>query len=64
MLNQDYCDIDNPFAEKPPSVHPVIMGSLMDEDEKNDDREDNDDFEMFKKDFGRLLENKNRISEV
>lgn len=37
MLNEDYSDADNPFDGGPSTIHPVLMGSFADEDEKNDE---------------------------
>ena len=48
------CPTSKPSVSHPRTAHRAGT-SLFDEDEKNDNQEDNDDFEMFKKDFGRLL---------
>lgn len=48
--------MENPFANKPLSVHPAMLGTMIDEEDKNDVRMDNDDFE-FTKDFSGLIDN-------
>ena len=62
MLNEDYLDTDNPFGEKASSVHPAIMGSLIDEEDKNDDRMDHGDFEL-PKDLAALINNQSRVAD-
>ena len=62
MLNEEYLDTDNPFGEKPSSVHPAIMGSFIDEEDKNDDRIDHDDLQ-FTKDLAALINNQSRVTD-